>query len=71
MSHGGGGADGEISAEPNLTPLLDLVLQLIFFFMLCANFVQEDLNEDIQLPTASQAVALDPAARQHVQVGGR
>jgi biopolymer transport protein ExbD len=53
MSHGGGG-DGGIS-EPNLTPLLDVVLQLLMFFMMCVNFVNEQVNEDIVLPH-SQAV---------------
>jgi biopolymer transport protein ExbD len=52
MSHGPT-AEGS-SAEPNLTPLLDVVLQLIMFFMMCVNFVTEQVNEDIKLP-ASQA----------------
>jgi biopolymer transport protein ExbD len=45
--------------EPNLVPLLDLVLQLIMFFMLCANFLMEDLNATIKLPTAIQAKPLE------------
>jgi biopolymer transport protein ExbD len=53
MSHGGGGEGGV--AEPNLTPLLDVVLQLLMFFMMCVNFVNEQVNEDIILPH-SQAV---------------
>jgi biopolymer transport protein ExbD len=47
------------AAEPNLTPLLDMVLQLVMFFMLCANFVMEQVNESIKLPTAIAAKALD------------
>ena len=59
MSHGGGGGGrGEVSSEPNLTPLLDLVLQLVMFFMLVANFVMEDLSNKIKLPVASQAKPL-------------
>ena len=54
MSHGGG-SDGGGVAEPNLTPLLDVVLQLLMFFMMCVNFVNEQVNEDIKLPR-SQAV---------------
>lgn len=46
-------------AEPNLIPLLDLVLQLVMFFMVCANFVMEQVNETIQLPTALAAAPLD------------
>jgi biopolymer transport protein ExbD len=46
-------------AEPNLVPMLDLVLQLVMFFMLCANFLMEDLNATIKLPTAIQAKPLE------------
>ncbi len=53
MSHGAGGEGA--AAEPNLTPLLDVVLQLLMFFMMCVNFVSEQVNEDIVLPR-SQAV---------------
>lgn len=44
--------------EPNLIPLLDLVLQLVMFFMVCANFVMEQLNESIKLPTAVAATPI-------------
>ena len=47
--------------EPNMTPLLDMVLQLIMFFMLCAHFVTEQINESIKLPQAIEAKALDQA----------
>jgi biopolymer transport protein ExbD len=53
MSHGAAGESA--AAEPNLTPLLDVVLQLLMFFMMCVNFVNEQINEEIKLPT-SQAV---------------
>jgi biopolymer transport protein ExbD len=52
MSHGTGGS---VSAEPNLTPLLDIVLQLLMFFMMCVNFVTEEVNEDIKLPSSQSA----------------
>ena len=42
-------------AEPNLVPLLDLVLQLVMFFMMCANFVMEQVDQTILLPVAQQA----------------
>src|SRR5215218_3729385 len=59
MSHGGGGlGKGEVSSDPNLTPLLDLVLQLVMFFMLVANFVMDELSDKIHLPIASQAKPL-------------
>jgi biopolymer transport protein ExbD len=56
MSHGGGGDD---KCEPNLTPLLDVVLQLLMFFMMCVNFVTEQVNEDIKLPFAQSAKPMD------------
>ena len=59
MSHGGvGTGHGAQSAEPNLTPLLDMVLQLVMFFMLVANFVMDELSDKINLPIASQAKPL-------------
>jgi len=57
MSHGGGGS-GEQSAEPDLTALLDLVLQLVMFFMLITNFVTDELSDKIKLPIATQAKPL-------------
>ena len=57
MSHGA--AD---KCEPNLVPLLDMVLQLVMFFMVCANFVMEQVNESIKLPEAVEAKPLDPKA---------
>src|SRR5207302_7756448 len=45
--------------EPNLVPLLDLVLQLVMFFMVCANFVMEQVNETIKLPPAIASKPLD------------
>jgi len=53
--------------DVNLTPLLDLVLQLIMFFLITVNFVHVDQFDDsIQLPLASQAVPLDNAAQDWV-----
>lgn len=49
----------EIRAEPNLVPLLDLVFQLIMFFMVCVNFVSQQVNEDIKLPIAQSARPMD------------
>ncbi|MBN9120224.1 MAG: biopolymer transporter ExbD [Planctomycetes bacterium] len=54
MSHG-----GSDKCEPNFTPLLDLVLQLVMFFMLCANFVMDQTNVEIKLPSAIAAKALE------------
>src|SRR5262245_20156343 len=48
-------------AEPNLTPLLDLVLQLLMFFMMCVNFVNEQVSGDIKLPVSDSAKPIDRA----------
>ncbi len=54
---------GSEGADPNLTPLLDLVLQLIMFFMITINFVRADQFDDaIKLPVATSAVALEPGS---------
>jgi biopolymer transport protein ExbD len=51
-----GGKDG----GPNLVPLLDLVLQLIMFLMITANFVKmETFDESIHLPLVQQARPLE------------
>jgi biopolymer transport protein ExbD len=58
MSHSGSAS----SAVPNLTPLLDVVLQLLMFFMMCVNFVGEQFATNIQLP-ASQIARPEKAAQ--------
>src|SRR5207245_552718 len=48
----------EGSFQPNLTPLLDVVLQLITFFMMLIHFGSklEGATASIKLPTASSAL---------------
>ena len=41
--------------EPNLTPLLDLVFQLITFFMLVINFKSAAMDLDLKLPVIGSA----------------
>jgi biopolymer transport protein ExbD len=58
---------GEEAGEPNLVPLLDLVFQLIMFFMITVNFVRLDqINEEVSLPMAQSAVPLDTSAEEFV-----
>jgi biopolymer transport protein ExbD len=61
-------AQGHAEAgEPNLIPLLDLVLQLIMFFLITVNFVRvEQLNEEVLLPVAQAAQPMDRAAHNWV-----
>ena len=53
--------------DVNLTPLLDLVLQLIMFFIITVNFVRLDqFDESVRLPVAQSAVPLEPTAESWV-----
>jgi biopolymer transport protein ExbD len=51
-------APADAAHEPDLTPLLDLVLQLVMFFMLVVHFESEQRNEKVQLPKAGIAKGL-------------
>jgi biopolymer transport protein ExbD len=53
----------EFKAEPNLTPLLDVVFQLITFFMLVTKFTSENYDERVRLPVAESARPVDDEAR--------
>lgn len=54
-----GSASTEIKAEPNLTPLLDVVFQLITFFMLVINFSSDNYDQRVRLPVAASAAAVE------------
>ena len=55
------------AADPNLVPLLDIVLQLIMFFMITVNFVRVDQFDDsISLPVAQAAMLLDKTAEEWI-----
>lgn len=56
-------AGGEMKAEPDLTPLLDVVFQLITFFMLVINFGNDNFDARIKLPVAGSARPQDDASR--------
>jgi biopolymer transport protein ExbD len=45
----------ENRAEPNLTPILDMVFQLITFFMLVINFKSAQLDLNLRLPVVGSA----------------
>ncbi len=51
----------EVRAEPNLTPLLDVVFQLITFFMLVINFSNENYDKRVRLPIADSARPMEDA----------
>lgn len=52
LSHGA-------SAEPNLTPILDMVFQLITFFMLVINFKSAAMDLSLKLPVIGSARPVD------------
>ncbi len=51
------------NAEPNLTPMLDMVFQLVTFFMLVINFKSSALDLNLKLPVVGSARMVDAAAR--------
>ena len=58
-----GSVTGEVRAEPNLTPLLDVVFQLITFFMLVVNFTSENYDQRVHLPVAGSARPVEDSQR--------
>ena len=52
----------DVKTEPNLTPLLDVVFQLMTFFLMVSNFSQEIYDQRVRLPVAGSASPItDPA----------
>jgi biopolymer transport protein ExbD len=49
------GRGAEVKSEPNLTPILDMVFQLITFFMLVINFKSAELDTSLNLPIIGSA----------------
>jgi biopolymer transport protein ExbD len=49
----------DVRAEPNLTPILDMVFQLITFFMLVINFKSAELDLTLKLPVVGSARPVD------------
>lgn len=59
---------GDKGAEPNLTPILDMVFQLITFFMLVINFQGAALDQKLQLPILGSARPLDTQGQEDLLV---
>ena len=57
-----------IKAEPNLTPILDMVFQLITFFMLVINFKSAELDMTLKLPVVGSARPQSPGQGQSLMV---
>lgn len=54
--------------EPNLTPILDMVFQLITFFMLVINFKTASLDTTLSLPVIGSAQPADSSGQGQVIV---
>jgi biopolymer transport protein ExbD len=52
-------AEFESEGKPNLTPMLDMVFQLITFFMVVANFQAASIAKDLELPVLGSARPVD------------
>ncbi len=61
MSHGS-------SAEPNLTPMLDMVFQLVTFFMLVMNFKAASLDLTLHLPVVGSAKPVDTKGQEDLLI---
>jgi biopolymer transport protein ExbD len=49
----------DVKAEPNLTPILDMVFQLITFFLLVINFKSAEMDLSLKLPVVGSARPVD------------
>jgi len=54
------------SAEPDLTPILDMVFQLITFFMMVINFKSAALDMSLKLPVIGSAMPVDTRAEEDI-----
>lgn len=55
----------ELKANPDLTPMLDLVFQLITFFVLIFNFKSAEIDQNLKLPVVGSARPVET----HGQIG--
>lgn len=58
-----GSVSQDVKAEPNLTPILDMVFQLITFFMLVINFKSAEMDLSLKLPVVGSARPVDTQGR--------
>jgi biopolymer transport protein ExbD len=58
----------EMRAEPNLVPILDMVFQLMTFFMLVVNFKGAEADLTLQLPVLGSARPVDTDGQEKLLV---
>ncbi len=61
-------AELETEGRPNLTPILDMVFQLITFFMLVINFKSASLDLNLKLPVVGSAVPVDTKGQESLLI---
>jgi biopolymer transport protein ExbD len=49
----------DADVEPDLTAMLDMVMQLLMFFIICAGIIKSEKNEDVKLPRSDEAHLID------------
>ena len=55
-------------AEPNLVPILDMVFQLITFFMLVINIKNKSIDESLKLPIIGSARTVDTKGQEDLTI---
>ena len=58
----------EDMSEPNLVPILDMVFQLITFFMLVINIKNKSIDETLKLPVIGSARTVDTKGQEDVTI---
>ena len=61
-------AELETEGRPNLTPILDMVFQLITFFMLVINFKSAALDLNLKLPVVGSARPVDTKGQESLLI---
>lgn len=46
------------AAHVNVTPLIDVMMCLIIFFLLCGQFALDEVNDKVEIPTARQGLKM-------------
>ncbi len=64
MAGGGGGARGEVSSEPNVVPMIDILLVLLIIFMITQPLSR--MAMDVQVPPPEQTTTTQQANNQIV-----
>lgn len=56
----------ELGLRADITPLIDIVFNLVIFFLVATHFVSSEAREPVELPAASQTDERPPAPRRLV-----